>query len=184
MDPQKGVDLAIEALRALLSSPPANSFHLQAVFLGTGNPVLEQSVRRLELDFPDQIRARITYDERLSRHLYAGADILLMPSRYEPCGLSQMIAMRYGCIPIAHATGGLSDTIQDPIETENSTGFLFKPVSSKALADAIRRAVNTFTGDPLAWQAMQIRGMQRDFSWQRSALEYLHQYKLLLDQRK
>jgi len=181
MDPQKGVDLAVDSLRSTFQS--TNTPPLQAIFLGTGNPVLEQAVRRLELDYPYQVRAEITYNEKLSRQIYAGADMLLMPSRYEPCGLSQMIAMHYGCLPIARATGGLSDTIQDPTNTDQSTGFLFKRPTSEALSDAIQRALAIFVFNPQGWHAMQIRGMQQDFSWDRSALEYIKQYKLLLDKR-
>jgi starch synthase len=183
MDPQKGVDLAVDSLRFLLQSTSKDIPPLQAVFLGTGDPLLEQAVRYLETEFPDQVRARITYNEKLSRHIYAGADMLIMPSRYEPCGLSQMIAMHYGCLPIARATGGLSDTILDPIETDQSTGFLFKPATPEALSDSIQRALTVYTHDPHGWQNMQIRGMQQDFSWDRSALEYIKQYKILLDNR-
>jgi starch synthase len=133
MDPQKGVDLSVEALKMLL--PVTESVApFQVVFLGTGDPLLEQAVRQLEQAFPDRVRSRITYSEKLSRQIYAGVDMLLMPSRYEPCGLSQMIAMRYGCVPIARATGGLSDTIKDPLDTNQGTGFLFKPAKAEALA--------------------------------------------------
>jgi starch synthase len=183
MDPQKGVDLAVGSLRSIFQSMVTNGPPIQVVFLGTGDPMLEQAVRNLELAYPDHICARITYNEILSRHIYAGADILLMPSRYEPCGLSQMIAMRYGCIPIARATGGLSDTIQDSSNNAQGTGFLFKSPKSEALTEAIQRALNIFRHNPQEWQAMQIRGMQQDFSWDRSAVEYVKQYKLLLDKR-
>jgi starch synthase len=181
MDPQKGVDLSVDALRLLLLLASIGSPSPQAVFLGTGSPALEQSVRRLELDFPLRVRARITYNERLSRHIYAGADILLMPSRYEPCGISQMIAMRYGCVPVAHATGGLSDTIHDQSDIDQSTGFLFKSATPEALVNVIQRALTIYTHAPQAWQAIQIRGMQQDFSWDRSAMEYLKLYKKLLE---
>ncbi len=180
MDPQKGVDLSVAALRSLLLSLPTKPPAFQAILLGTGNPVLEQLVRELGMDYPDHIRACINYDETLSRQIYAGADMLLMPSRYEPCGLSQMIAMHYGCLPIAHATGGLADTISDPADTQLSTGFLFKTPTEEALTGAIQRAINIFCHDPTSWQAMQIRGMQQDFSWHRSASEYLELYKSLL----
>jgi starch synthase len=183
MDPQKGVDLSVNALHTFLQSSNSDLPSVQAVFLGSGNRVIEQQVRRLELDFPQQIRARITYNERLSHHIYAGADMFLMPSRYEPCGLSQMIAMHYGCIPIARATGGLSDTIQDASNPDLSTGFLFKQVSHEALVATIQRALIVYNQDPQSWNAMQIRGMQRDFSWDRSAVEYLHRYQLLSNKR-
>jgi starch synthase len=180
MDPQKGVDLAINSLRLLLQSIDEHSHNLQAVFLGTGDPILESAVRHLEQDYPNQVRARIMYDERLSRHIYAGADVLLMPSRYEPCGLSQMIAMHYGCVPIARATGGLSDTIQDPTKSDISTGFLFKKAEPDGLADAIQRALMIYFQDPPGWQEIQIHGMQQDFSWDRSAREYLKRYRMLI----
>jgi len=183
MDPQKGVDLAVDALRSMLLSLPTSAPTFQAIFLGTGNPVLEGMARRLEIDYPDRIRALITYNESLSRRIYAGADVLLMPSRYEPCGLSQMIAMHYGCVPIAHATGGLSDTIRDSADSGLNTGFLFKPATSTALEEAIQRAFTVYRHDPLTWQTMQVRGMKQDFSWDRSAMEYLKLYKSLLEHR-
>jgi starch synthase len=184
MDPQKGVDLAVDALRGLLQSPADLLSPFQMVFLGMGNTALEDEVRRLEKDFPQQVRARIMFDERLSHNIYAGADMLLMPSRYEPCGLSQMIAMRYGCVPIARATGGLSDTIIDAEEQDQSTGFLFKSTDPVVLSHAIQRALQLYIEDPITWQAIQVRGMQQDFSWDRSAKEYLKKYQLLLGKRK
>jgi starch synthase len=180
MDPQKGVDLAVDALRALLQASPDQVPLFQVIFLGTGNTALEDEVRLLEQDYPQQVRARIMFDEQFSHQIYAGSDLLLMPSRYEPCGLSQMIAMHYGCVPLAHATGGLSDTIQDSAETDTSTGFLFKQADPDALANAIQRALHVYLEDPVEWQAIQIRGMQQDFSWDRSAREYLKKYQLLL----
>jgi len=184
MDPQKGVDLAVAALRSMLQSKEAGLLPFQMVFLGTGNPVLESEARQLEQDYPQAVRARILFSESLSHHIYAGADILLMPSRYEPCGLSQMIAMHYGCVPIARATGGLSDTIQDPDESEQGTGFLFTPPKSEALVKAIHRALVMYIEDPSGWRQIQLRGMQKDFSWSRSALEYLKKYKSLMSGRK
>jgi len=183
MDPQKGVDLAIQAIRLLLHESKQEKHPFQVIFLGTGDPVLEQSARSLEQEYPNLIRARITYNERLSRHIFAGADMLLMPSRYEPCGLSQMIAMRYGCIPIARSTGGLSDTIHDPLDHQNRTGFLFKPAKPEALADAIQRALAVLKGPSDNWQAMQVYAMQQDFSWDRSAQEYYQLYSQLLDSK-
>ncbi len=180
MDPQKGVDLSVQALRLLLQSDEANLPHFQAIFLGTGNPDLESAVCDLQQDFPERICARIEYSDRLSHQIYAGADALLMPSRYEPCGLSQMIAMHYGCIPIARATGGLADTIKDPADSDDYTGFLFKRASSKALADCIRRALKVYAHNPRRWQEMSIHGMLQDFSWDRSAKEYLQCYRMLL----
>jgi len=112
--------------------------------------------------------------------MYAGADMILMPSRYEPCGLAQMIAMRYGCIPVARATGGLRDTIQDEL-FPGATGFLFNKATPKAVADSLVRAFRAFSNQ-LEWQKLQLRGMQMDFSWQRSALAYAQVYQSLKEQ--
>ena len=114
MDPQKGIDLVLDGLRKLVDVP------WQAVILGTGDPKLEESARKLAEDFPERVRIEAKYDAKLARQIYAGADIFLMPSRYEPCGLSQMIAMRYGCVPVVRAVGGLHDTV-----TDGETGFVF-----------------------------------------------------------
>lgn len=173
MDQQKGVDLAIDALRDIAGLP------WQAVLLGTGDPRLEAASRQLEAEFPYRVRAVIRFDAKLSRRMYAGGDMLLMPSRYEPCGLAQMIAMRYGCLPVARATGGLRDTVYDNPIPENSTGFLFEDSTPEALAAALRRAIAAYA-DRGAWQARQHCGMRQDFSWQRSAEAYVQIYHKLL----
>jgi len=183
MDPQKGVDLAVEGLRLMLEARDAMNHPFQVVILGTGNPVLESEARLLQHDYPQSVCTRIMFSEPLSHRIYAGADMLLMPSRYEPCGLSQMIAMRYGCVPIARATGGLCDTIQDEADQGQGTGFLFTPAKPQALVNAVHRAMEVYLHDPGAWQAIQLRGMHQDFSWDRSAQAYLRQYKLLLVNR-
>lgn len=176
MDHQKGIDLAIEALYQ------ASKYPWQAIILGTGAPMLEASCQHLQEDFPDRVRALLRFDAQLSHRMYAGGDMILMPSRYEPCGLAQMIAMRYGCVPVARATGGLRDTIQDVIASPAANGFLFKEAAPKALADAITRACQVFAS-PLEWQKIQMRGMQMDFSWQRSALAYAQVYQSLYAQK-
>ncbi len=174
MDPQKGVDLAIEALRQIAGLP------WQAIILGTGDPLLEEATHRLEADFPNQVRAAIRFDSNLSRRMYAAADLLIMPSRYEPCGLAQMIAMRYGCIPVARATGGLRDTIQDTPDLAISTGVLFEDASVNALDAALRQALHLYDDRP-AWRHMQENGMKMDFSWERSAIQYARLYRRLLN---
>jgi starch synthase len=174
MDQQKGVDLAVEALEEVILK------EWQAILLGTGNPELEEACSRLERDYPDRIRAAIRFDAKLSRRMYAGGDILLMPSRYEPCGLAQMMAMRYGCVPLARATGGLKDTIVDADrEVKDGTGFLFEPASGAALAQALERALAVYADKP-RWQAIQVSGMGLDFSWEKSALAYARLYQELL----
>ena len=174
LDQQKGVDLVIESLAK------AAGGNWQALLLGTGDTQLEDSCRQLEKDHPDQVRAAIRFDIRLSRRMYAGGDILLMPSRFEPCGLAQMMAMRYGCVPLARATGGLQDTIVDIAESENhGTGFLFTPATADALTETIRRALAVYP-DQARWSAIQRRGMRQDFSWDNSALKYVKLYQDLL----
>jgi starch synthase len=172
MDWQKGVDLAVEALRQTASES------WQAILLGTGDPNLQSTVQGLETEFSDRIKAAIRFDAKLSRRMYAGADMLVMPSRYEPCGLAQMIAMRYGCVPVARATGGLRDTIIDGVHPSSSTGYLFEQASPEALAGALRRALADYH-DCQAWQARQTFGMQQDFSWRRSAESYAALYARL-----
>jgi starch synthase len=111
--------------------------------------------------------------------MYAGADMLMMPSRYEPCGLAQMIAMRYGCIPIARATGGLRDTIHDNQDSARSTGFLFDEATPEALAGALRRAMLAYN-EKDEWKTLQANGMRQDFSWHRSAQDYTRLYERLI----
>jgi starch synthase len=168
MDQQKGVDITVKALRAIPDVP------WQAVLLGTGNPDLETAVRHLEAEFPQRVSAVIRYDGKLSRQIYGSADMLLMPSRYEPCGLAQMIAMRYGCVPVARATGGLRDTIAD-----NRTGFLFTDSSPAIMAATIRRAAQAFNNQE-HWQSIQRAGMAENFSWAESAIQYAALYHELI----
>lgn len=167
MDRQKGIDLIPPALRRVRAIP------WQIVILGTGDPRLEGSIRRLQDEFPGRVHAEFMYDAGLARQIYAGADLFLMPSRYEPCGLSQMIAMRYGCIPLASAVGGLKDTVN------RETGFLFSPPTAARLGTAIKNALKVITNPP-ARQAMQRAGMARDFSWANSARDYLGIYQRLV----
>lgn len=168
MDYQKGIDLAIGALNLIADLP------WQAIILGTGHYELEAAVRMLEQNMPQRVRAAIRFDSNLSRRIYAGSDLILMPSRYEPCGLAQLIAMRYGCVPLGRATGGLKDTIND--DPKNGTGYLFTETTPEAMAETLRRALKTYQ-NPVQWQAMQLRGMNQDFSWPRSAEKYLQLYR-------
>ncbi|MCQ3939061.1 MAG: starch synthase [Chloroflexi bacterium] len=164
MDVQKGVDLAFSALKSM------KRVNFQAVILGTGDPKLEESARALQELFPDKIKAELRFDAKLARQIYAGADMLLMPSRYEPCGLAQMIAMRYGCVPVVRAVGGLKDTVR-----QNETGFVFEKPHHMSLAGAIKAAMKAMA-NPVTWQSIQRAGMAKDFSWQASAQEYLKLY--------
>jgi len=174
MDYQKGVDLVPDALRQI------SDLDWQAVILGTGDPELEASARTLDRDFP-QVRSVLTFDGALARRIYGGSDLILIPSRYEPCGLTQMIGMRYGCVPLARDTGGLHDTIRDYHQgkANQSTGFLFQDPSSQALGECLRMALTVYQ-DKRRWQGLQRRGMKKDFSWEKSAREYLKLYIELL----
>ena len=169
MDWQKGVDLAIDGLRQVTGLP------WQIIFLGSGDPSIEAGVRQLEIEFPSRVHGVFRFDLQLARRLYGGGDMLLMPSRYEPCGLTQLIAMRYGCVPVARATGGLRDTVKDTRRPESSTGFLFEDAIPEGLAAALRRAIAAYQ-DQAGWRARQLAGMQEDFSWGRSASAYAEIY--------
>jgi starch synthase len=144
------------------------------VALGSGEPRFEDFFRWLGRSRPDRIAVRIGYDNGLAHRIEAGADIFLMPSRYEPCGLNQMYSLRYGTVPVVRATGGLNDTIEDGV-----TGFKFEEYSGGALLAAIRRAIEAFAG-AAAWKAMMVQGMGKDFSWPRSAAAYSALYQRLL----
>lgn len=182
LDRQKGVDLVPEAFRQLMITPTNMDQSWQAIILGTGDPDLERSILGLQKEFPRRVRSVIRFDAALSRRIYAGADILLIPSRYEPCGLTQMIAMRYGCVPVARATGGLKDTVVDFTQSADSVGFLFDDASPGALAETLGRALQVYQ-DQTSWQNLQQRGMERDFSWTRSARQYLELYSDLVSRR-
>ena len=170
MDPQKGIDLIPPALKKIKDLP------WQAVILGAGDPRLEEDIRALQLAFPDRVRGEFKYDAGLARQIYAGADAFLMPSRYEPCGLSQMIAMRYGCIPIVSAVGGLKDTI-----LPNDTGFLFAKPTSGRLATAIKKVLAIYP-DHVRWETIQKTAMSQDFSWGNSARQYFKLYQRVVAQ--
>jgi len=175
LDAQKGVDLALAALEDL---PDAR---WQFILLGTGDPALEQRAREFAERHQARVRVALRFDAPLSRRIYGGADILLVPSRYEPCGLAQMIAMRYGCIPVVRSTGGLRDTVRD--DTGGGTGFTFQDPTPDDLADAIRGAISAFS-DREQWRDLQQRAMASDFSWRRSAEKYAALYQRAVEHRQ
>lgn len=178
MDPQKGIDIVLRGLQYCQDLP------WQMIILGTGDPSVEKMARELESTYPDRVRTVIDFDNQLAHQLYAGADMFMMPSRYEPCGLSQMIAMRYGCIPIARATGGLVDTIEHISHRINGgTGFLFDKPYPSTFAQTLRRAIRLYQR-PASWRKIQINGMQTDFSWEKSAQEYIDTYQHLVQEQQ
>jgi starch synthase len=185
---QKGFDLIAATLEDLV--------HLDAAFvvLGTGEPRYQDMWRAFAARYPDRIGARIGFDESLAHLIEGGADIFLMPSRFEPCGLNQMYSMRYGTVPIVNGVGGLADTVVDyrpaaekrsddgpatPKRSEGGTGFVLQDYTPAALLEAVDRALAVFA-DARQWQALQAAGMRRDFSWDRSALEYVKIYERAL----
>jgi starch synthase len=172
---QKGIDVALDALPAVLAESAT-----QVVALGSGDPHLEWRIRALADSLPDRVAARTGMDEALAHRIVAGGDLLLMPSRYEPCGLSQMYALRYGTVPVVHATGGLDDTIAeyDPA-TGTGTGFKLTPCLPDALRETVRRALGV-RADQAAWAQLRANGMRENFSWERSASAYRTMYGALM----
>ena len=174
LDLQKGIDLAVNALRKIQNR------NWQMIFLGTGNAELESLLQEFQKEYSQNVRAILRFDSSLAHRLYAGADILFMPSRYEPCGLAQLIAMRYGCIPVANSTGGLKDTIIDfEKNILKGTGFLYSPNNEASLIKKIEFALDIFSSAK-SWRNLQANAMKRDFSWQTSAKSYLSIYRDLL----
>ncbi|MFC1663114.1 glycogen synthase, partial [Patescibacteria group bacterium] len=169
---QKGFDLLPPIADKLFKN------QVQLVILGTGLEEQERSAKELESKYPAQVKAHITFDAVLAQRIYAGSDLFLMPSRFEPCGLGQMIAMRYGTPPIVNATGGLKDSVVD-IKDKNGTGFVFTGAESDNLYQALERAIKLYANQK-AWQKLIINDMQQDFSWDRSSLEYLKLYQSLV----
>jgi len=171
---QKGIDLIIECLPEILAMP------MQFVLLGNGDKDFEQELQNLAVLYPDKVALTIGYNESLAHLIEAGADIFLMPSRFEPCGLNQMYSQRYGTIPIVRRTGGLADTVIDAIpETladNTATGIVFREASAGSLLEACKRAMLLYSS-PDVWRKMQVNAMGKDFSWQRSAQEYLELYR-------
>jgi starch synthase len=168
---QKGFDLIAEVANELMKE------NLAIVALGSGQPEYEGFFRALAEKFPAKAAVRIAYDEPLAHKIIAGADVLLIPSRYEPCGLTQLYGLRYGTVPVARATGGLDDTIQyyDP-KTGHGTGFKFDEYDGRALLQCVRAALKAYK-DPKVWRAIQSNGMAKDFSWKASAAAYVTLYE-------
>jgi starch synthase len=166
---QKGLDLIGEVAPAVFEDDA------YIVALGNGEAHLEDLFRGLQARFPDRISVRFGYDDPLAHRIEAGADMFLMPSRYEPCGLNQIYSLRYGTVPVVRATGGLDDTIEDA-PAASVTGFKFLDYNGNALLEAIREACRKWTGKK-AWAAMMVRGMQKDYSWTASAGEYSRLYR-------
>jgi starch synthase len=170
---QKGIDLVAAALHQLMSTD------LQLVLLGSGRHDYENLFSRAARERPDKIAARVGFDEGLAHRIEAGADVFLMPSRFEPCGLNQMYSLRYGTVPVVRAIGGLEDTVEDFDGFKSGTGFRFREYHPAAMLTALRRALDVFR-DARAWRGLVERGMAQDFSWRRSAGAYEALFERLL----
>ncbi|HEX7900260.1 MAG TPA: glycogen synthase GlgA [Planctomycetota bacterium] len=161
---QKGVELVLGGLERVLGED------VQVALLGNGEGRFEEAFKGWAARRPDRFSARIAFDNAVAHRLEAGADLFLMPSRYEPCGLNQLYSLRYGTVPVVRATGGLADTVRD-----GATGFSFGPSTVDAMLDALRRALGVYR-DPDEWRRIQAAGMSEDFGWPASAREYLRLY--------
>ncbi|MBZ5660602.1 MAG: glycogen synthase GlgA [Acidobacteriia bacterium] len=175
---QKGFDLIEKIAPDLLAED------LALVALGAGEPRYEKLMRDLQKAYPAKLGVQIKYDNTLAHKIEAGADMFLMPSHYEPCGLNQIYSLKYGTVPVVRATGGLDDTIEafDPA-TGNGTGFKFQAYDGNALLVKIREALHVYRNDPASWRRIQTNGMGKDFSWQASAIEYARLYEVACKSR-
>ena len=167
---QKGFDLFQEIAEKLLSSK------LKIIILGTGEEKYHRALTLLEKKYPHKFRLYLKYDNKLAHLIEAGADMFLMPSKYEPCGLNQLYSLKYGTVPVVRETGGLADTIENyNPETEKGTGFVFKYYSGEELFLALKKALELFE-NKAEWKNLVLQGMDKDFSWQSSARKYIHLY--------
>ena len=174
---QKGADLLPALMQELIDTSA------QLIVLGTGERGIEEKLKTLQDAIPDRVRVIIGYDESLAHQIEAGADLFLMPSRFEPCGLSQMYSMRYGTPPVVRATGGLADSVVDAgkltLRNASATGFCFGETTVKSFEGGVRRGM-TARQDKKTWQQIQRSGMQLDFSWESSASTYMDLYRQIL----
>jgi starch synthase len=169
---QKGIDLVLAGLERMMA------LGISLLVLGTGDPKYEQSFREAEKRWPQNLKALLEFSEEWAHKVIAAADFLLMPSRFEPCGLTQLYALRYGTIPIVRATGGLRDTVQDVEEGGN--GFVFQEYTAEAMLEALARAVKLWREDRKALLALRRKALLGDYSWDRPAREYLRVYERVL----
>ncbi len=179
---QKGLDLILEVMERWTRTE-----QVQWVILGTGQPRIESKLMELARDYPQRVAARIEFSNALAHQIEAAADIFLMPSRYEPCGLNQLYSLKYGTVPLVHATGGLYDTVEnctrDTLDEGTGTGFVFDDYDVQAFADTLTWALKCF-GQPQVWQRIVQNGMAQDWSWRRSARQYVDLYQKTIEQVK
>ena len=174
---QKGWDLVADVMRRWV-----NQMDVQWAILGTGEPFYHDLLGELSRQHPQKVAVRLEFSDPLAHKIEAGADIFLMPSRFEPCGLNQLYSLKYGTVPVVRATGGLVDTVTDEspenLSSARATGFVFEEYTAQALEGALRRAVETYWQNPPAWQQLVETGMRQDWSWNASARQYLSAYTI------
>lgn len=171
---QKGLDLIIESVDQWIN------WGVQLIVLGLGDPKIEEAFKSIAVRFPSQIAVRLTYDPVLAKQIYAGADLFLMPSRYEPCGLGQMIALRYGTVPVVRKTGGLADSIEN-YKNGQGNGFVFEEFNQQAFANCFQQACQLYQYNRESWRQLAVSAMKMDFSWQNSAIKYFNLYQKMLN---
>lgn len=175
LDEQKGIQLIIDSLDELLGFR-----NVQLVLLGTGKPYFEEAFRHFTNKYPDKFKGIIDFDINLAQLIYAGCDLFLMPSAFEPCGLSQMNSMRYGTLPIVHEVGGLADTvIPYNHETGEGTGFSFYDFDAQTMLNTIDHALTIYYDFPEQWEGLIVQAMEENNSWEHAAQAYIEQYKYL-----
>lgn len=173
---QKGFDLVKEVMPEILRTD------VQFVVLGLGDPKYENLFKQYVKDFPGKVSANIEFNDTLAHKIYAGSDMFLMPSKFEPCGLGQLIAFRYGTVPVVRETGGLADTVRNfKVEEEKGNGFTFKEYSSRALMKCMVRAISVYRNMPDIWSKIVEEGMKEDYSWNKVSDKYVNLYKKAID---
>lgn len=180
---QKGLDLI-----APLVERWASTENVQWAFLGTGDPKYHSWLMRLKGEFPNRVAARLEFSNPLAHRIEAGCDLFLMPSQYEPCGLNQMYSLRYGAVPLVRATGGLADTITDAsppnVADGSANGFSFVDYTAENLESTLRRALEVYRSHPEAWRQIAVTGMRQDWSWNRSARDYVALYERMVSAKR
>lgn len=176
---QKGVILLLKIIDKLAK------MNIQLVVLGIGNPEYEKQLQQMQHKYPKIISSNIEFNPTLAQKIYAGSDMFIMPSRFEPCGLGQIISMRYGTVPIVRSVGGLKDTVKDYNDDKlNGNGFCFSKLDSNELLKAIKRALKLYTQDRAEWASLAKRIMQIDFSWEKSSKKYIELYNKAMATKK
>ncbi|MFJ7824858.1 glycogen synthase GlgA [Psychrobacillus sp. NPDC096623] len=172
---QKGIDLILHVFHEIIG------LDVQFVLLGTGDQQYEESFRNFEEIYPGKVSANLYFDEALARQIYAGSDLFLMPSQFEPCGIGQLLALRYGTLPLVRETGGLKDTVNPYNEiTEEGNGFSFANYNAHEMLYTIERAVALYSFQPIKWNNLVVRAMNLDYSWSSSSQQYHKLYEQLL----